>query len=490
MPNGLVAVAARLAASASAAAGPAPADDAGVAADANVMDPLDYAIASKKLDDPLTAALQAKTEIMTAAAAAAAARARSGRSRSRSRRIRCNKDDEDQDRCSEFGSSRFVPTAPRRSSSSLETLELSNSSETGLTGAAAGQPGLLPPQGLAGAAPAQGLGRGGGKGLGKGNWVRSEEQKMRLRTIGKAAARLRAGAAAEEINKQQPLQNPRHINALVELVCAFKLPWTVGGCQTAAVASAIGKFLGDVEGVDDAVACIGDLFDERVLRESRYHLAAAYLYFQNAWYTDAMSRLAPLVGPNSPATVFESNALVDATTLRVTLWMWDETQQTASISGHSGTAVLGFPVSAEYINAWRRGEDVSGIAVSSMLQYGRTRICIWDSHHNRWEPRHCAELTAPATRLDGMAAEVLLPTLQKHCPPMSRLPPLPRVSLSDVLILLGDGASNNTKLKRYTVNARALCLSFFSFVRLTTSTSAAMISCANYLELRQRHLQV
>ena len=177
MPNGLVAVAARLAASASAAAGPAPADDAGVAAAVDVMDPLDYAIASKKLDDPLTAALQAKTEIMTAAAAAAAARARSGRSRSRSRRIRCNKDDEDQDRCSEFGSSRFVPTAPRRSSSSLETLELSNSSETGLTGAAAGQPGLLPPQGLAGAAPAQGLGRGGGQGLGKGNWVRSEEKK-------------------------------------------------------------------------------------------------------------------------------------------------------------------------------------------------------------------------------------------------------------------------------------------------------------------------
>ncbi len=173
MPNGLVAVAARLAASASAAAGPAPADDAGVAADVNVMDPLDYAIASKKLDDPLTAALQAKTEIMTAAAAAAAARARSGRSRSRSRRIRCNKDDEDQDRCSEFGSSRFVPTAPRRSSSLLETLELSNSSEAGLTGAAAGCR-------AARAAATTGL---GGRRSGAGAWPR-RRQRSRQRELG------------------------------------------------------------------------------------------------------------------------------------------------------------------------------------------------------------------------------------------------------------------------------------------------------------------
>ena len=87
-----------------------------------------------------------------------------------------------------------------------------------------------------------------------------------------------------------------------------------------------------------------------------------------------MARFAPLLGDMAPQPTVRCSESPQSDTLRVSLWMWDETAQAAGISGHSGTAVLGFPVSAEYILAARRGEDVSGIAVGSMLQYGRVRL--------------------------------------------------------------------------------------------------------------------
>ena len=57
-----------------------------------------------------------------------------------------------------------------------------------------------------------------------------------------------------------------------------------------------------------------------------------------------------------------------------------------------------------------------------------------------------------------MCGEILLGAIQRHCRPLAILPPPPRVSLSDVMILLGDGASNNFKVKKYVVNMRGMML--------------------------------
>ena len=112
---------------------------------------------------------------------------------------------------------------------------------------------------------------------GRGKWVRTDAQKVRLRAIGQLAAKQQAAKLAIADARLTATNWSRtEVATMVELVCAFKMPWTVGGSQIESIAKSIGHLLRELG--QGPIASVGDMFGERVRREALYHCASAYLF--------------------------------------------------------------------------------------------------------------------------------------------------------------------------------------------------------------------
>ena len=142
--------------------------------------------------------------------------------------------------------------------------------------------------------------------------------------------------------------------------------------HAAQTAKALLSCMSRSEAIDDEYQKLLDdlsvLFDRRVITSSKANCALIYITRVREILT-AVKTLNKEEGCgkmldaflSSPAGLESGRKNLSA----VQVWMWDETEQTATarISGHAASRCLGFPVSKEYTKAVQHGESTQNVSM-------------------------------------------------------------------------------------------------------------------------------
>jgi len=216
---------------------------------------------------------------------------------------------------------------------------------------------------------------------------------------------------------------------------------TVTACN-ALVAPLVSMLTDGEEAASNSRAdAISGLIDRNFVSTSRLHVARVFLQH----IKDVVEAVKALDGMN------DIDDTVADKCISVLQWMWDETSQTAK--GTTRAFQLNpLPLTAEYLKAFKKGENRSGIAMSIMGQSGHWYVVDASTGETLLNERLVVKLTS----LKGLTGEHLQTALEQTMPfhSASTCPLLQKARLA-CIVLLADGAGANTRLMGYQVMVRA-----------------------------------